>query len=125
MADIQAYRRLYEDGVVIVDDFFDDPSEATDGSQKDYPKALFKCTPSQATYVTKAGVSRDVVYDAVIRSAVTAGYDSVFGKQDCVQVSSKAKLAITGTALHFNGEIVFVATLCFPFCLSKNCAYPQ
>jgi hypothetical protein len=82
VADVQAYRKLYEDGVVIVDDFFDGPSEDTDGYQKDYPKALFKCTPSQATYVTKAGVSRDVVYDAVIRSAVTAGYDSVFGKQD-------------------------------------------
>ncbi len=62
--------------------FFDDPSEETDGSMKDYPKALFKCTTSQATYVSKSGVSRDVVYDAVIRSAVTAGDDSVFGRQD-------------------------------------------
>jgi hypothetical protein len=73
---------LYEDGVCIIEGFFDDPTETEAGNDDSYPKALFKCSLHQATWITKANRSRDIIYDGVKRSSVTAGYDTIHAKPD-------------------------------------------
>ena len=70
------------DGVVIIDDFFDDNTSATSTSKARHSKPLFTCPPGQSTYISQAKRSRDVVYDGVVRSDRTAGYDTIHGKQD-------------------------------------------
>ena len=87
----QAYHRLYLDGVVIVDDFFDDPAEVVEGRGEEYPKPLFKCTTTQTNWVCKAGVSRDIIFDSVSRSSVSAGYDTIHGTQDHKTRSKEVK----------------------------------
>ena len=71
--ELKVYRRLYEDGVCIVEDFFDDP-EAT--AKENYPPPLFECSEEQATFVTKSGISREIIFDGVKRSCTTCGYDT-------------------------------------------------
>ena len=67
------YRRLYEDGVCIVADFFDD----TDGTAKaGYPRPLFACAEDQATFITKPCISREIIFDGVTRSSTSCGYDT-------------------------------------------------
>jgi hypothetical protein len=73
---------LHLDGVVIIDDFFEDGTKEADGPEENDPKPLFKCTQSQANWVCKGGVSRDVIYDAVFRSSASLGYDIVYGTQN-------------------------------------------
>jgi hypothetical protein len=87
----QAYHRLYLDGVVIVDDFFDDPAEVVEGRGEEYPKPLFQCTTTQTNWVCKAGVSRDIIFDSVSRSSVSAGYDTIHGTQDYKTKSKEVK----------------------------------
>ena len=70
---LQVYRRLYEDGVCIVADFFDDP-EGT--AKADYPRPLFTCAEEQATFITKPGISREIIFDGVRRSSTSCGYDT-------------------------------------------------
>jgi hypothetical protein len=72
---LQVYRRLYEDGVCIVEDFFDDALQ-TSLQDENYPKALFSCSPTQQEFITKKNVSRDTIFDGVKRSTVTCGYDN-------------------------------------------------
>ncbi len=76
------YQRLYEDGVCIVQDFFDSPNDVDTANDDSYPKALFKCSPAQATWITKANRSRDIIYDGVTRSSVSAGYDTMHAESD-------------------------------------------
>jgi hypothetical protein len=76
------YQRLYEDGVCIVEDFFEDPTDTGSANDESYPKALFKCSQAQATWITKANRSRDIIYDGVKRSSVSAGYDTIHGESD-------------------------------------------
>ena len=64
----QAYRRLYEDGICIVEDFFDPPNDST------HP--LFTCPVAQAQYVTRANVGREIIFDGVVRSTVKCCYDT-------------------------------------------------
>ena len=66
----------------IVLDFFDSPDVVETAHDESYPKALFKCSTAQATWITKANRSRDIIYDGVRRSSVTAGYDTVHGEND-------------------------------------------
>jgi hypothetical protein len=70
---VKVYRRLYEDGVCIVEDFFDYPTEQ--GIAK-YPPPLFKCPDEQAIFITKPGISREIIFDGVRRSSTTCGYDT-------------------------------------------------
>ena len=107
------YRRLYQDGVVIVEDFFDPlpsnaaalpssvpsnaaalpalvPSNAAALPSSCRP-ALFTCTEEQAEYVTKAGIRRDVIFDGVVRSCITQGYDTIIGVQDAKKKSKEVK----------------------------------
>ncbi len=66
----------------IVEDFFDSPHDVDTANEDSYPKALFKCCTAQATLITKANRSREIIYDGVRRSAVTTGYDTVRGDTD-------------------------------------------
>ena len=61
----------------IVEDFFDSPNDVNTVSEDCYPKALFKCSTAQATWITKANRSRDIIYDGVRRSYASAGYDTL------------------------------------------------
>jgi hypothetical protein len=56
-----------------------------------YPTPLFKCTTAQTNWVCKAGVSRDVIFDSVKRSDVTAGYDTIHVSQDPKTKSKEIK----------------------------------
>ncbi len=76
------YRRLYQDGVVIVEDFFDPNPTNAAGVPSSFRPVLFICTEEQAEYVTKAGISRDVIFDGVLRSSITAGYDTIIDVQE-------------------------------------------
>jgi hypothetical protein len=67
------YRRLYEHGICIVEDFFNDPNETT---KADYPPPLFSCAEAQATYITKPGISRETIFDGVKRSMTSCGHDT-------------------------------------------------
>ncbi len=67
------YHRLYEDGVVIVTDFFDDVANK-DASRPFYPSQLFTCTDAQAKFITKSRVSRDTVFDGIVRSQDSCSY---------------------------------------------------
>jgi hypothetical protein len=93
---LQAFHRLQIDGVVIIDDFFGDNTSATSTSGASHSKPLFTCPPGQSTYISQAKRSRDVVYDGVVRSDRTAGYDTIHGKQD---PKTKTK--------HIKGPVVF------------------
>ena len=77
--------------MVIVDDFFDDPAEVVEGRGEGYPKPLFQCTTTQTNWVCKAGVSRDIIFDSVSRSSVSAGYDTIHGTQDYKTRSKEVK----------------------------------
>ncbi len=72
----QVYRKLYEDGVVIVEDFFDDERTAQQ-QDPNYPEPLFTCSETQQTFIAKRGIGRDTVFDGVKRSTTTLGYDTV------------------------------------------------
>jgi hypothetical protein len=72
----QAYRRLYEDGICIVEDFFDPPNESPDREDPNYPDPLFTCPAAQEQFVTRANVGREIIFDGVLRSNVTCGYDT-------------------------------------------------
>ncbi len=89
----QAYRRLYEDGICIVEDFFDPPNGPTDREDPNYPDPLFTCTTAQAQFVTKANVGRDIIFDGVLRSTVTCGYDTHI---DASKTQPKKKVAGPG-----------------------------
>ncbi len=54
-------------------DFFDDVN-AKELNTPLYPQQLFSCSEAQANYVTKSRVSRDNIYDGVVRSQVTCMY---------------------------------------------------
>ena len=72
---MQVYQRLYEDGVVIVEDFFD----VVGGNAVPtplYPSPLFTCTKSQESFVTKARVNRATIFDGVIRSTEKCRYST-------------------------------------------------
>ena len=69
------YEKLYEDGICIVEDWFDDPKEDEE-RESNYPKPLFSCNMAQATYITRTGVSRDFIFDGVLRSQNSCGYDT-------------------------------------------------
>ncbi len=69
--------------MVIVDDFFHDSSVEVEERGEEYPTPLFKCTASQINYACKAGVSRDFIFDAVCRSSVSAGYDTIQSHMVC------------------------------------------
>ena len=71
----QAYRKLYEEGVCIVEDFFDDPQSIQSGAQND-PPPLFSCSTTQAQFITKTSISRETIFDGVKRSTHTCGYDT-------------------------------------------------
>ncbi len=71
----QVYRKLYEDGVCIVDDFLNDPNDAKH-HDVNYPRPLFECSEGQATFVTRQGISRQRCFDGVRRSSTTCGYDT-------------------------------------------------
>jgi hypothetical protein len=71
----QANRKLYEEGVCIVEDFFDDPHSIQSGAQN-YPPPLFTCSTTQAQFITKSGISRETIFDGVKRSTHTCGYDT-------------------------------------------------
>jgi hypothetical protein len=73
MAVIKVYKRLYEDGVVIVTDFFDD-GKSDENPLPAYPSQLFTCAGTQASFITKSRVSRDTVFDGIVRSQETCGY---------------------------------------------------
>ena len=62
---IKVYQRLYEDGIVIVTDFFDDVANNV-AATPFYPSQLFTCTEAQAKFVTKSGVRRDTVFDGIL-----------------------------------------------------------
>jgi len=59
--------------VCIVHDFFD-AADAISAPNSRYPPPLFQCTKDQANYVTKVGVSRDAIFDGVVRSTGHGGY---------------------------------------------------
>ncbi len=67
------YRRLYEQVVCIVEDFFDDPKKP---AKADYPPPLFTCAEAQATFILKPGISRETIFDGVKRSGTSCGYDT-------------------------------------------------
>jgi hypothetical protein len=69
------YRKLYEEGVCIIWDFFDDPTNECN-MDTNYPPPLFACSDAQANYITRAGISRETIFDGVKRSNVTCGYDT-------------------------------------------------
>ena len=75
LSHMQVYQRLYEDGVVIVEDFFD----VVGGNAVPtplYPTPLFTCTKSQYSFVTKARVNRATIFDGVIRSTEKCRYST-------------------------------------------------
>ena len=69
----KAYRKLYEEGVCIVDDFCEDPDQVS-APDSMYPAPLFACTKDQANYITNKGISRDAIFDGVLRSTYHGGY---------------------------------------------------
>ena len=76
---------------MIIEDFFnEDPSTAADASTS-YPPPLFTCTEEQADWATRAGISRDVIFDGVLRSCVSAGYDTTHGAQEAKKKSQQVK----------------------------------
>jgi hypothetical protein len=87
------YRKLYEDGVVIVEDFFDNELTA---QQQDphYPESLFTCSEGQQTFISKRGIDRDTIFDGVKRSTYTCGYDTVHSVEKAK--GSQVSKAFTG-----------------------------
>jgi hypothetical protein len=71
---------LYEEGVCIVEDFFDDPKKGP-GNDPNYPPPLFQCSEAQAQFITKKGVSRETIFDGVRRSNETCGYHTHFEEE--------------------------------------------
>jgi hypothetical protein len=72
------YRKLYEEGVCIVEDFFEDPAQEAD-LDSDYPPPLFACTDAQANYVTRPGISRDAIFDGARRSTYETNKKKIAG----------------------------------------------
>jgi hypothetical protein len=89
---MQVYQRLYEDGICIVEDFFDDDDNPRDVNDS-YPPPLFTCTKQQASFITKTRVSRDTIFDGVIRSTEKCHYKTniILGKK-----TTAAKVKIDG-----------------------------
>ena len=85
------YQKLYEDGIVIVEDFFDDYTKVN-ANEPMYPQPLFSCSKAQANYVTKTSVSRELIFDGVVRSQTTCGYDSYIVNSKSVSGSKKTKV---------------------------------
>ena len=79
---MQVYQRLYEDGICIVEDFFDDDANPRDVNDS-YPPPLFTCTEEQASFITKSRVSRETIFDGVIRSTEKCRYKTniILGKK--------------------------------------------
>ncbi len=69
------YQKLGDDGIVIVEDFFDDPTQPQERDES-YPKPLFSCSTTQANFITKTVVSRGFIFDGVYRSQESLGYDT-------------------------------------------------
>ena len=67
---------MYEDGICIVEDFFDPPNENRAQMDPNYPEPLFTCPVAQAQFVTRANVGREIIFDGVYRSTVSCGYDT-------------------------------------------------
>jgi hypothetical protein len=86
----QAYRMLYEDGICIVDDFFDPPNHTPDREDPNYPDELFSCSAAQSQFVTRANVGREIIFDGVLRSTVSCGYDTYI---DASKTTAKKKVA--------------------------------
>jgi hypothetical protein len=76
---------------VIVEDFFDPLPSSAAALPSSCRPALFTCTEEQAEYVTRAGISRDVIFDGVVRSCITAGYDTIIGVQEAKKKSKEVK----------------------------------
>jgi hypothetical protein len=74
------YRKLYEEGVCILEDFFDDPKNGP-GNDPNYPPPLFACTEAQAQFITKKSVSCEIIFDGVRRSNETCGYHTHFEEE--------------------------------------------
>ncbi len=74
---------------MIIDDFCDPYPGNPAVQSSSCPPALFACTEEQADWVTKAGVSRDVIFDGVVRSSTIAGYDTIIGVQDAKKNQKK------------------------------------
>ncbi len=73
-----------------MEDFFENGDNEAD-QDASYPAPLFARTDAQAAYVTRASISREIIFDGVLRSTFTCGYDTHI-------VSSKPiKKKITGT----------------------------
>ncbi len=72
---MQVYRKLYEEGICIMEDFFDDPQTGANPDPK-YPRPLFTCSDAQARYITKKKIKRETIFDGVRRSETTCGYDT-------------------------------------------------
>jgi len=58
-----------------VEDFFDDPETGANPDPK-YPRPLFTCSETQAKYITKQKIKREIIFDGVRRSETTCGYDT-------------------------------------------------
>ena len=87
------YRKLYEDGWCIIEDFFDDIS--TDNSNDpSYTQPLFKCSEAQQKFIAKRGISRDRIFDGVKRSTNTCGYDTLHPEE--TKKGNQASKAVTG-----------------------------
>jgi hypothetical protein len=71
---------LYEEGVCIVEDFFGDTTDSPNNDPH-YPKPLFACTDAQSEFITKKGVSRETIFDGVLRSNQTCGYHTHFDEE--------------------------------------------
>jgi hypothetical protein len=83
---------LYEEGVCIVEDFFDDPNNIP-GNSPDYPPPLFACADAQAQFITQKNVNRETIFDGVRRSNYTCGYQTHFVEEKKV---NKQKLTGPG-----------------------------
>ncbi len=70
---IKVYQRLYEDGIVIVTNFFDDVANNV-AATPFYPSQLFTCTERQAKFVTKNSVRRDTIFDGIVRHQENYSY---------------------------------------------------
>jgi hypothetical protein len=107
---------LYEEGVCIVEDFFETCDEEKN-VDPGYPAPLFACTDAQANYVTRAGVSREIIFDGVIRSTVTCGYDTHIVPAK----TSKKKINGPGPRQQLKPcKVVFAVTPLLPHLSSNN-----
>ena len=73
---------MYLDGVCIIEDFFDNISNATKSTPSNYQPPLFSCSDKQANYICKAGRNRDVIFDNVVRSSDSTSYETPSSTDD-------------------------------------------